>query len=78
MLRAMLNLELDHFEHGTANAYSVATLYGLLGDQTNALTYLQMAIDRHDPNAIYALNAVEFGAMRQQPAFKDQLARLHP
>ena len=78
MLRAMLDLELDHFEHGTAGAYSLATLYGLQGDQANAVNYLKLAIDRHESNAIYALNANEFAAFRNNPALHDQLARLHP
>ena len=78
MLRAILAVRLDRFSHGATSAYSLATLYGQLGDSANAIKYLKLSFDRHEPEAIYSHGDTSFAAMSAMPSFREQVARLHP
>lgn len=78
MLRAMLQVRLDEFRHGTASAFTVADLYAMLNDQPNALVYLKLSVDRHEGDAIDIKIDPRLAPVRDSQGFRDQLARLHP
>ncbi len=77
MLHALLAARLDQFKYGAASAYSLATVYGQLGYSSNALNYLKLSFDRHEPDAINIRGDTSFDAMHDMPAFRGQMDRLH-
>ncbi len=77
MLRAMLEVRLDQYRHGTSGAYAVAALYAELKDEASALAYVKLAIDRREFDVIDLRTDPRFDAIRPSQGYRDQLARLH-
>jgi tetratricopeptide (TPR) repeat protein len=48
-----LPLEKDQFEHGSGNAYALATTYAALGHRQEALAYLQLSFYRHEAAMLF-------------------------
>ena len=60
MQRALLAGRLAAYVGGTVSAADVASSYAELGDLPHAVSYLNMAVDRHDLTAIFVLNGLEW------------------
>jgi tetratricopeptide (TPR) repeat protein len=48
-----LPLEKEQFEHGSGNAYALATTYAALDKRQEALPYLQLSFDRHEAAMLF-------------------------
>jgi tetratricopeptide (TPR) repeat protein len=78
LLRALLDQELRQFKYGAVSAYAVADTYAMIGDTSNALTYLQSAIDRRETDVVSADADLAFARMWGMPGFKALTARIKP
>ncbi len=75
-MRAVLDARLAGYAAGTVSAADVARSYAESGSLREALAYLDLAVARHDPAAIFLLNSSEWRPYLQDPATRRMLARL--
>ena len=76
MRRALLAARLAAYWAGNMSAFEVARSYAMIGDERRAISYLSLAIDRHDTSAISLLNDPVFRPFLQDAPFIALLSRL--
>jgi tetratricopeptide (TPR) repeat protein len=77
MLHALLQASLAALASGAGSAGDVARLYTNLGDGPNVLTYMTLAIDRHDYEAFELVRDGHIRALVGDAALAPLRARLH-
>ncbi len=75
MMESVLQKQLDFYSAGKLPAYVVATSYARLGQTDEALRYLQIAYQRHEPTFLFIRGDGAFVAMHHNPAFRKLLAQ---
>jgi tetratricopeptide (TPR) repeat protein len=76
MLEGRLADQLLQFQQGHASAVDVAKTYALLGQNKEALEYLQKGYQRHEYELITIGEWPGFNGIRQEPEFQDILKHL--
>jgi tetratricopeptide (TPR) repeat protein len=66
-----LRRERESFDHGTGSAFAVASAYGTLGQNDEALKYLKIAYQRHDLQLTSLTSSTELQLLHQDPAFRE-------
>jgi len=74
MLLAMLQVQRARFTEGRDPAYVLAQTYAGLGDVPQALKYLKLSLQRHEPDVVSLNIEPDFERLRGLPAFR-QLVR---
>jgi len=75
MLHSIETAEKKFYEQGKLSPFMLAETCARLGDEQAALTYLQVAVEKRDENAVSMKSNAAFQTMREQPAFRALLAR---
>jgi tetratricopeptide (TPR) repeat protein len=76
MLQQMLADQIQGFAQGNTKALEVAKTYSLLGQNKEALAYLEKAYQLHEYELITIVGAPAFRNLRPDPQFQDLLHRL--
>jgi hypothetical protein len=76
MLDQLSATEAAAWEHGTGSALVVAQYRALANDRVGMLKWLAIAAARHDHNLAAARGCAEFSTYRNDPAFREIVARL--
>lgn len=76
MLEAMLQDQIQDFQHGRGDAVVVAGTYMVLGRHHEAQEYLEKSFQRHEYELINLRNARDFAPLQKDPAFQELLGRL--
>ncbi len=78
MLRSLLVEQIRQFKMGSGEAYSAGVTCAMLGDAPQALSYLQLAVNRREEQ-VFAMRAdANLASLRPLPAFHALLARIKP
>lgn len=75
MVEASVREETVQFQTGLRSAYPIARGWALLGDQTKAMDYLRLSIDRRDTDAIGFVGDPAFAALHGDRQFQDLTRR---
>ena len=78
LLRALLAERLDRARAGGASAYSVASLYSLLGDKPQALAWLRQSLARREADLTSLKVDFVFKGLHGDPEFDDVIAQVKP
>jgi len=73
MLQAQQKLYLQH----SLSPTELAKTYALLGNKPEALRYLATAYEQHDEELLFIESFFEFNILRDEPAYRDLLARMN-
>jgi tetratricopeptide (TPR) repeat protein len=76
MYRAMLAKQIELDAAGRGSPYSIATLYGRLGQTQEALRYLEEAVAKRDEHSIAMAIDPSFVGLRKDPRFQKLLAQV--
>jgi Tfp pilus assembly protein PilF len=76
MLRALLDGHLAQFKKGVGSAVAISEICTMLGDDTRAVAYFKMAVDRNEEEVKYYRHWAEYHRLKSNPAFQAQLRRL--
>ena len=77
MLGSMLQVEKSYYAQELISPFVVAQTCALLGNKDQALHYLKAAYDQHDELLLSVKNYPALNSLRDQPAYRDLLARLN-
>jgi Tfp pilus assembly protein PilF len=78
MLKGTLRAQKKLNSEGAVPAYSLAVTYARLGEKQRSLQCLKLAYDAHDSSLLYLSTEPAFGVLRDDPEFKDLVARVSP
>jgi tetratricopeptide (TPR) repeat protein len=76
LLAQRLKVRRESFDHGTGSAFDVADAYAAVGQDNDALKYLEIAYQRHDLRLTSLLTNGEFQHLRQGPEFRELTAKV--
>lgn len=76
ILQNVHTLQKRLYDRGLQSPYSLAETDSVLGNKQEALAYLKIAYDRHDENVVRVEGDAAFANLRDEPAYKDLVARL--
>jgi hypothetical protein len=76
LLEAMLQEQIEEFQHGRGDAMAIAATDMALGRNSEAGEYLEKSYQRHEYQLINLRSAREFFPLQDDPAFQDLLRRL--
>ncbi len=76
LLEQRLTTMRESFDHGTGSAFDVADAYAALGQDDDALKYLQIARQRHDLRLTTLITNGEFQHLHQNPEFREVVTRV--
>ncbi len=76
LLQQRLTTRLESFDHGTGSAFDVADAYAALGQDADALKYLEIARQRHDLRLTTITTNGEFQHLHQNQEFREVVARV--
>jgi Tfp pilus assembly protein PilF len=68
--------ERESFDRGTGSAFDLATAYAALGQKSDAIKYLQIAYQRHDPQLTTLIANSELQSMHQDPEFRELVTKI--
>jgi len=77
MFERMLPVEKKLYAEGMVPPFALADTYVLLGNEQETLRYLKVAFDEHDAALLGVENYPEFNGLRNNPAYRDLLARMN-
>ena len=69
MLDAELSVRLEAYAKGKGQAYWLAQTYALLGERTQALSYLSASVSRREPESIALKIDPALYSLRREPEF---------
>jgi Tfp pilus assembly protein PilF len=78
MLEGTLRAQKKLNGEGTVPSFSLAVTYALLGEKQNSLQCLRSAYEKHDSSLLFLLTEPAFHTLRNEPEFKDLVARVCP
>jgi len=64
------------YDEGRASDFTLAVDYSMLNDKTDALRYLEMAYQKHDPMMAAILGYTDLKNVRQEPGFNELVAKV--
>ncbi|MGA8502814.1 MAG: tetratricopeptide repeat protein [Candidatus Sulfotelmatobacter sp.] len=76
LLEQRLTTRRESFDHGTGSAFDVADAYAALGQDSDALKYLEIAWQRHDLRITTLLTNGEFQHLHQNQEFREVAAKV--
>lgn len=76
MLKSMQGAQKKLYERGQLSPYALAQTDALLGDKQGALQLLKTAYEKHDERTVDASTDPIFNILRNEPAYKEIVARL--
>jgi hypothetical protein len=76
LLEQRLTANRESFDHGTGSAFDVADAYAALGQDNDALKYLEIACQRHDLRLTTLITNGEFQHLHQNQEFREVVARV--
>jgi tetratricopeptide (TPR) repeat protein len=76
LLEQRLTTRRGSFDHGTGSAFDVADAYAALGQDTDALKYLEIACQRRDLRLTTLITNGEFQHLHQNQEFREVVARV--
>lgn len=76
MFQAMLDIQKRRYAEGGESALDLAQTYARLGDKPDALRYLQVAWEQHEPALISVRNYPAFDLLHSDPAYRRLLAQM--
>lgn len=76
MFEAILDVQKRRYANGEESALALAQTYARLGDKADALRYLQIAWEQHEPALISLRNYTAFDPLHSDPAFQQLAARV--
>jgi hypothetical protein len=76
LLEQRLTTSRESFDHGTGSAFDVADAYAALGQDNDALKYLEIACQRHDLRLTTLTTNGEFQHLHQNQEFREVVARV--
>lgn len=74
MFQNALNIEKKLCAEGKFSPFMVAATYAQIGDKPEALQYLQLAYDKHDPTFVTLWSNDSFAIIRQEPEYRKLVA----
>ena len=78
MLEALLDEQLRQFKDGVGRAYAVADTYARLGQFTQALDYLQVAVTRREQDVVGMRGDPNLQSLRSRPEYGRIVAQIRP
>lgn len=75
MFEAMLAVQQRRYAQGDESAFELARTYAWLGNQGEALRYLQIACEKHESGVVSVRNYPEFAALQSEPGYQQVLAQ---
>jgi len=75
MWQSMMPVQKKFYRQGSLSPYSLAQTYAQLGENQEALNYVREAYDKRDAAIIFMTNDRSFDGLRENPSFRDLLAR---
>jgi Tfp pilus assembly protein PilF len=76
LLEARLRTAQDQYGHGLGSAFDVASAHAALGENDEALKYLDIAYQRHDLSLVRLGLEVEFRPLHQDPTFRELVSKI--
>ncbi|MGA7927824.1 MAG: hypothetical protein WCA20_17785, partial [Candidatus Sulfotelmatobacter sp.] len=77
MLEAMLQVQQKLYLQHSLPSTDLAQTYALLGNKSEALRYLTSAYEQRDGSLLFVEIYPEFDSLREQPAYRDLIARMN-
>jgi tetratricopeptide (TPR) repeat protein len=74
MLKNAIRVEKKLCAEGKFSPFVVATSYAEIGDKQEALQYLQLAYDKHDPTFVSLWSNASFATLHDDPAYRKLVA----
>ena len=75
LLEQRLTVRRESFDQGTGSAFDVADAYAALGQDRDALKYLEIACQRHDLRLTTLLTNSDFQHLQQEQEFREVIAK---
>lgn len=75
LLAQRLTTRRESFDHGTGSAFDVADAYAALGQDNDALKYLEIACQRHDLRLTTLITNTDFQHLHQDQEFREVVAK---
>jgi tetratricopeptide (TPR) repeat protein len=76
LLQARLRTAQESFDRGFGSAFDVADAHAALGQQDDALKYLEISYQRHDLSLVTVRASNEFQSLHQNPQFRELVAKI--
>jgi len=77
MLENLAQIQEKYYSQGTVSPVTLAQTYALLGENDEAMRYLQLAYDQHDGALLGIENYAELNGLHHEPAYRDLLVKMN-